>query len=154
MKSMMICDPMVPAYKVARDFLGNASPFDLLESFLGSEPFFAGSYRTPAVDVRESSDRYTIVAELPGMSEKDIKLEVKDRVLSLSVERKDEDGEKKDEATWIRRERREYAFSRRFTVPENADEAAISARFKDGLLTIELPKKPETSPRTVQVNAA
>ncbi len=153
MKSLVICDPMFPAFQVSGSLFGSESPFDAFERLLGAEPFFPGSVRAPAVDVRESAEKFTIVAELPGLTEKDLKLEVKDRVLSLSVEQEKAE-DRKDEAAWIRRERREFAFSRRFSIPENADVDGISARFKDGLLTVELPKKPATAPRVVAVNAA
>jgi HSP20 family protein len=83
-----------------------------------------------------------------------VKLEIKEGLLSLSTERKVEEGEKDASGTWIRRERRESYFSRSFELPEDADGEKIEASFKNGLLTIELPKKPETSPRIVPVKAA
>lgn len=148
MKSMTVYDSMFPAFRV--------DPFELLEQVFESEPFFAGAVRTPAVDVREEEGRYLIEAELPGLSEKDLKLELKDGVLELSTAKKEEAQDKSEEKgrRWIRRERRDFAFSRSFALPEDADGERIEARFKDGLLTIELPKKPETAPRLVPVKVA
>lgn len=148
MKSMTVYDSMFPAFRV--------DPFELLEQVFETEPFFAGAVRTPAVDVREEEGRYLIEAELPGLSEKDLKLELKDGVLELSTTKKEEARDKAEEKgrRWIRRERRDFAFSRSFALPEDADGERIEARFKDGLLTIELPKKPETAPRTVPVKVA
>jgi len=130
------------------------NPFDLIDQVFGDENFFDSQPRTPAVDVRDEADRYVVEAELPGLSEKDIRLELKNNVLSLSTLNGDEKEKKDDDGRWIRRERREFRFSRSFTLPEDTDAEKIEAKFRDGLLTIELPKRPESSPRIVPVKAA
>ena len=130
------------------------NPFDLIDQVFGNEDFFNPQFRTPTVDVRDESDRYIVEAELPGMSEKDIKLELKNRLLSLSSSKEEKKEEKNENGRWIRRERRDFRFSRSFTLPEDADAEKIEAKFRDGLLTIELPKRPESSPRLVPVKAA
>lgn len=130
------------------------NPFDLIDQVFGEEDFFNSRFRTPDVDVRDEADRYVVEAELPGLSEKDIKLELKNGVLSLSSSKEDEKEEKNESGRWIRRERRDFRFSRSFTLPEDADSEKIEAKFRDGLLTIELPKRPESSPRIVPVKAA
>ncbi len=144
MKTLALYDAMLPTLRV--------DPFEMLTHVFESEPFFTASLRTPAVDVREEDHRYVIEAELPGLSEKDVKLELKDGVLELSTVKKDEHEEKTKR--WLRRERREFAFRRAFTLPEDADGEKIEARFKDGLLTIDLPKKPEAAPRSIPVRVA
>jgi HSP20 family protein len=151
MKSITVYDSLLPAFRG----VFRADPFDILDSvFDGSYfPAAAAVARCPAVDVREKDGRYLIEAELPGISEKDLKLELKDGRLTLSTERKEEEKEEMN-STWIRRERRESRFSRSFELPEDADGERIEARFKDGLLTVELPKKPAASPRLVQVKVA
>ncbi len=154
MKSMTVYDSMFPVLRGSF----RADPFEIMERVFDTSDFFGGAAggacRVPAVDVREEEGRYLIEAELPGLSEKDLKLELKDGILSLSTakseEKKDEDQAKR----WIRRERREFAFERSFELPEDADGEKIEARFKDGLLTVELPKKPETAPRLVPVKVA
>jgi HSP20 family protein len=150
MTNMTVYDAMLPAFRG----VFKADPFEILDRVFDNEYFPALAARSPVVDVREKDGRYLIEAELPGLSEKDVKLELKDGLLSLSTEKKAENEEKDEKGKWIRRERRESYFARSFELPEDADGDKIEARFKDGLLTIELPKKPEASPRIVPVKAA
>lgn len=150
MKSMTVYDSMLPAFRG----IFKANPFEILDSVFDHEYFPALAARSPVVDVRDTGSRYLIEAELPGVSEKELKLELKNGLLTLSTEKQEEKAEKDDSGKWIRRERRESFFSRSFELPEDADGEKIEARFKDGLLTVELPKKPEASPRLVPVKAA
>jgi len=150
MKSMNVYDSLLPAFRG----VFRADPFEMLESVFDGDYFPALAARSPVVNVREKDGRYLIEAELPGVSEKDIKLELKNNLLTLSTDKEVEKDEKAESGTWIRRERRDSCFSRSFELPEDADGEKIEAAFKDGLLTIELPKKPEASPRLVPVKAA
>jgi len=132
-------------------------PFEALDRILESEPFLKTGIRNPPADVLEGETSYLIEVELPGLSEKDLRLELKDGILSLSTtkeEKKEGTEGKPDLTAWLRRERREYSFARSFLLPEDADGDAIQAKLKDGLLTVELPKKPETAPRVVPVKVA
>ena len=150
MNSMTVYDAMLPAFRG----VFKADPYSILDRVFDNEYFPVISARSPAVDVREKDGHYFIDVELPGVSQKDLKLELKNEVLSLSTQKKEE-GEAKDEVgKWIRRERRESFYSRSFELPEDADGDKIEAVFKDGLLSIELPKKPEASPRLVPVKVA
>lgn len=153
MKSMTLYDPMFPAIRVADSIFGNGNPFEAFDRLLANDDFFPAGLRAPVVDVSEDDKRYLIEAELPGLSEKDLKLEVKDGVLEISAGRKDKK-EEKDGTKWIRRERRDFSFSRRFSLPEDVDAERIEAAFKDGVLSVELPKKPQAAPRSVPVRAA
>ena len=154
MKTMTIYDSRFPA---VRDLVGSvyrADPFEMLDRIFETEPFFShAERRAPLVDVREEESRYLIEAELPGLSEKDIRLEIKDGLLSLATAEKQ--AEEKQEGNpvlkWLRRERREFRFARSFELPEDADAERVEARFRDGLLSIELPKLPKTPPRIVPV---
>ncbi|MFZ2635696.1 MAG: Hsp20/alpha crystallin family protein [Rectinemataceae bacterium] len=130
------------------------NPFDLLDSIFTGDSFFNTGDRSPVVDIREDKDRYVIEAELPGLTEKDVKLELKDSVLTLSTASEKDDEKKAEDDSWIRRERRSFRFSRSFALPEDADSEKIEARFRDGLLTVELHRKPEAAPRLVPVQAA
>lgn len=134
------------------------NPFDLIEQVLGGDETFSPESRTPVIDVRETKDSYFIEAELPGISEKNVTLEVKDRTLTLSttqISSKDKNEEETmDKGRYIRKERRAFKFSRSFELPEDIDLEKIEARYRDGLLTVELPRKPESAPRVVQVKAA
>jgi HSP20 family protein len=150
MKSMTVYDSLLPAF----NNVFKAGPFEILDSVFDRDYFPALAARNPVVDVREKDGHYIIDAELPGVSEKDLKLELKNGLLTLSTEKKEEKGDKDKDGTWIRRERRESYFSRSFELPDDADGDKIEATFKDGLLTIELPKKAEASPKLVQIKVA
>ena len=134
-------------------YYGN-SPFDLMERILSDDINMREGSRMPVIDVLEKKDSYVIEAELPGLNEKDIKLEVKEAVLTLSTEKKAENDEKAAQGTWIRRERGDLRFSRTFELPDDTDVDKIEAKFHDGLLTIELPRKPESAPRILTVKVA
>lgn len=94
--------------------------------------------RAPQVDVRESDKEYVIEAELPGMSEKDVELVLKDDVLTLKGEKKSEREEEEEE--YHIAERSWGAFERSFRLPEGVDRDKVSAKFKNGVLTVTLPK--------------
>jgi len=105
----------------------------------------------PLADVSETEGEYLIKAELPEVRKEDVNVTVLDGVLTLSGERKQEkrtDGEK------LHRVERQYgAFVRRFALPENADEQAIRAESKDGVIVIHVPKHKvvQPQPRQIQV---
>lgn len=130
------------------------TPFDLLDQMFVGDEFLYPQFRTPAIDVLDEEGRYVVEAELPGLSDKDIKLELKDGNLSLSTAGGENREGKNEKARWLQRERRVFQFSRFFALPDDVDVEKIEATFRDGLLTIALPKKPETAPRIVPVKAA
>jgi Molecular chaperone (small heat shock protein) len=150
MKSMTVYDSLVPAF----NGFFKADPFEILDSVFDHDYFPAVTARIPTVDVREKDGRYIIDAELPGVSEKELKLELKNGTLTLSTEKKEEQGDKDKDGKWIRRERRESFYQRSFELPEDADADKVEAKFKDGLLTIEMPKKAEASPKLVEIKVA
>ena len=104
----------------------------------------------PAVDVLEKDGNFVLKAELPGIEEKDIELRLDGNVLTLKGERKLEDKEEKD--NYHRIESFYGSFSRSFTLPDTADRDKISADFKNGVLTVTVPQRPETKPRVIQVS--
>lgn len=104
----------------------------------------------PAVNILEKENAINITVELPGMQANDVDVTVEDGVLSIRGERsfeKLEEGEK-----YHRFESSCGAFERRFTVPTSVDSAKIEARFKNGIMSVALPKREESLPRTVKVN--
>lgn len=101
------------------------------------------------VDVEEYEDRFVLTADLPGMTEKDIEVKVEDGVLTLSGQR-DQTKESTDKARRYR-ERRFGSFERRFTLGPAVDAAKIEAKYNNGVLTLELPRKEETKPRQITV---
>jgi len=104
----------------------------------------------PAVDLYEKDDHFVIKAELPGVDKKDIVVDLKDRVLTLSGERSYENEVK--EENYYRRERSYGKFQRAFTLPADVDSDKIKAEFKDGLLQIEVPKPEEQKPKQVTIH--
>ena len=104
----------------------------------------------PAVDLYEKNDHFVIKAELPGVDKKDIAIDLKDRVLTLSGERSHENEVKKE--NYYRKERSYGKFQRAFTLPADVDSDKIKAEFKDGLLQIEIPKPEEQKPKQVTIH--
>jgi len=112
--------------------------------------------RMPAVDVRETEDGYVLEMELAGYDDKNIEIHVDGGNLTISSSREDtrEDkkNEKGDDSKYILRERRMSSFSRSFRMPENADPEAVKASFKNGILIMDIKKRPESKKRTIQIN--
>lgn len=106
----------------------------------------------PRVDIKDEKDRVSITFELPGLDKKDIKILVKDKVLSVSGERKFEKEEKKN--GYIRSEIRSGSFSRSFTLPEYVDEEKIEADYKNGMLVVRMPKVEEVKPKEIDVKVS
>ena len=104
----------------------------------------------PAVDVYDKDDRLVIKAELPGIEKKDIEIDVKEGVLTLKGERSDEN--EVTEHNYYRKERTYGKFHRAFTLPESVDTEKIEANFKDGVLTVDIPKAEERKPKKISVH--
>jgi len=103
----------------------------------------------PVADVTESESEYLIKAELPEVRKEDLSLTVQDGVLTLCGERKQE---KRAEGEKTHRIERFYGtFARRFALPENADEQAIRAESRDGLILIHIPKQKVVQPQPRQI---
>jgi HSP20 family protein len=103
----------------------------------------------PRVNVVDTRDNMLITFEVPGMEKKDIKVMVKDNVLTVSGERKFEHNEKED--TFIRNEIYAGSFSRSFTLPETVNPDKIQADYKNGMLEIRLGKLEEVKPKEIEV---
>ncbi len=109
--------------------------------------------RTPNVDVRETEDGYIIDAELPGLTEKDIDVKIENRNLFISTI-EEEKKEKYKADNYLVRERDRFSFSRNFILPKNSDSDSIYATFKNGVLSIEIKKRPESKPKSIKIKAA
>ena len=105
----------------------------------------------PPMDLLEADDHFLLKADLPGLSEDDVSIEVQDNVLTISGERKSE--QERKERGWYRVERAYGRFSRSLTLPEGVDPDAVSADFDRGVLTVRIPKPEERKPRRVQIKA-
>ncbi|MFO7576243.1 MAG: Hsp20/alpha crystallin family protein [Pelovirga sp.] len=118
----------------------------------GDWPFrggMEGEDWTPRVDISETDKSFCIKAEVPGVKREDVKISIEDRVLNIRGESRQE---KEDKDEKMHRIERFYgSFSRSFTLPENIDISKIDASFKDGVLTLDLPKTAEKKPKSVEV---
>ena len=123
-------------------------PFKEMEEF---ERRFFGQ-RTPAMktDIRETENSYILESDLPGFSREDIHAEIKDGYLTIRAEHKSENEDKNE--SYLRRERSYGSFSRTFDL-DGIDAEAITASFKNGVLTLELPKmqKKDEEARRVEI---
>ncbi|KAF1710544.1 heat-shock protein [Pseudoxanthomonas kalamensis DSM 18571] len=106
---------------------------------------------TPRVDIKEEADRFVIYADLPGIDPAQIEVQMDKGILSIKGERSSES--KTETERFSRIERTYGSFHRRFALPDSADAEGISAHGSNGVLEIVIPKKPETSPRRIQVGA-
>jgi HSP20 family protein len=140
-----------------RTLTGGLEPYRLLREMLRWDPFaemepvLTGRAFAPAFEVKETKDAYIFKADLPGMKEDQIDISVTGNRLAVSGERSEE--ERKEDENYFAYERSYGAFSRSFTLPEGADLEHVQADMKDGVLNIRVPKKPESQPRKVQVQA-
>ena len=103
----------------------------------------------PRVDIKEEKDRFVILADIPGVDPKDIEIHMEKGILTIRGERSAEARE--EHQRWSRVERSYGVFHRRFALPDSANADGISATGRHGVLEIAIPKKPETTPRRIQV---
>jgi HSP20 family protein len=123
--------------------------FDLTWSGRDSGLFSGWS---PSLDVFDEKDHFVVNAELPGMKKEDIDLSFENGVLSLSGERQQSKDNKEGET--FRSERYFGKFQRSVTLPAAVDSSKISASYKDGILTVTLPKSEAAKPKQIAVNIA
>jgi HSP20 family protein len=104
----------------------------------------------PSVDLSETENTYEVKAEMPGMKKEDIKVEVKENVLTLTGEKKHET--KDDKKNFHRLERVYGKFQRSFRLPREVKSEEIKAKYRNGVLTIEIPKAEEMKPKEVAIS--
>ena len=130
------------------------APFRFFEEALNDliqEPA-AGRPWTPSVDIFETENELVVKADLPEVKLEDIAIHLENGILSLKGERKFE--RKEEKAGYHRLERSYGTFARNFAIPETVDAEKVKAAFKDGVLTITLPKKEVAKPRAIKVDIA
>ena len=115
---------------------------------VGVTPYSNSAY--PKVNVYEYDDKVGIVAEIPGLSKKQIKVDVEDNILTISGDKHSVWDDAK--AKVLRRELKQSSFKRSFTLGELLDGDDISANFKDGVLSIEIPKVEPAKPKKHSIN--
>lgn len=133
-------------------------PFRLMDNLLRWDPFQEmaptarqGDYFLPAFEVKETKDSYVFKADLPGVKEGDIDISVTGTQLTISGKREQEREE--DVHNYYAFERSYGAFTRTFTLPQAADVENVRADLKDGVLTLLVPKRPESQPRKISLGS-
>jgi HSP20 family protein len=121
--------------------------FNSFNSIFANDPFFKNSFDhmnfAPLSDLKDQKDKYVITVEIPGIKEKNIKIDTKDHLLSISATN-EKSNEKKDE-NYIQKERYMQSFKRVFTLPNDANMDKLTTKYSNGVLSINIPKnKPNT----------
>ena len=124
---------------------------NLMGNFFDSETFEAAKGTLPAVNIKENEQDFSVELAAPGLKKEDFKLELANRILSISSEKTNEKEEKTGNYT-----RKEFGFSsfkRSFSIPENVDQDQISANYTDGILKLVLPKsKKDNLSKTINIS--
>ncbi|MBW2088490.1 MAG: Hsp20/alpha crystallin family protein [Deltaproteobacteria bacterium] len=117
-------------------------------------PRLADGMLKPTLDLGASDKEYTITVEVPGVDEKDVRLEIVNDTLTIRGEKKQEKEEK--EKNYYRMERSYGSFQRMLSLPEDADQDGVKATFKKGVLTVTLPRKalPKSNVKQIEVKSA
>lgn len=126
----------------------------LFERFMGDGSPVADRPRrwVPAMDILETDDHFVIRADLPGMDQDDVNVEVVDDTLRITGERR---SERRDEAGGFMRLERSYGrFERTLTLPDGVDAEAIDASFDRGVLELKIPKPVASSPRRIEIGSS
>ena len=121
------------------------------EAFRGRSDESALTTWSPAVDIFEDGNELVLKADLPDMDEKDLDIRVENNMLTIRGERKFE--KKVSEENYLRVERAYGAFSRSFSLPNTVNTDAIKAEYRNGVLTMHLPKREESKPKQIKVAA-
>lgn len=131
---------------------------DVMDAANKSSVYYHTSAFAPRVDVKEEENSYTLEMELPGRCENDVSIELDHDNLTIASkveETKEDKKEKKNGPKYILKERHcAGSFSRRFTLPNDVDSEAISATFKNGILTINMQKKAIAAPKRIAIDIA
>ena len=139
-----------------RDMMTAQREFDRLfrEAFspTGNEGEVSTRTWAPPVDIYENGDNLVLKAEVPGVNPEDVEVRVEDNTLYLKGERKFEKEVK--EQNYHRVERSYGTFTRSFSLPNSVDSDKVTATYKDGVLTLTMPKREEAKPKTIKVNVA
>jgi HSP20 family protein len=142
----------VPAQRRPQEW----NPFRMMDELFRWEPFAglermqpAGADFLPGFDVRETKDNYVVEADLPGVKEENVEISLTGNVLQISGRREDE--RKEEGEQWYVLERNYGTFTRSFTLPEGADAENVKAEMKNGVLRIEIPKRPEVQAKRISI---
>ena len=129
-----------------------AQEFDRLFSSLFENRDRGAQRWVPAMDLVEADDHFVLKADLPGLAEDDVAIEVQDNVLTLSGSRETE--HELGEKGWYRLERSYGSFSRSLTLPDGVDADKVEASFDRGVLEVRIPKPEERKPRRISIGGS
>jgi HSP20 family protein len=130
--------------------------FRMMDALLGWAPVREGTWISqpnafsPTFDVEELKDAYVVSADLPGLTESDVDVQVTGNALTVSGKREAE--QEREGQRYYAIERGYGAFSRTFSLPEGANFDDLSADLKNGVLTLHIPKRPEVQPRKISLS--
>ena len=134
-------------------------PFEQMQELMGFDPFEQfgrllsnrgeGLQFMPAFEVKETKEAFIFKADLPGVDEKDLDISVTEDRITVSGKRESE--QRNEGERFFTYERQYGSFSRAFTLPEGVNADGVNAELKDGVLTLRLPKRPESQPRRIAV---
>jgi len=124
---------------------------DFFDNFFDSDLLPSAGKLAPAVDISEHKDKYTVKADLPGLKQEDVKVELDDGVLKISGDRKSEREEKDETKKYHYYERTYGAFERRFVLPRDTDAEKIDAKYENGVLTVDIPKTEAKKPKEIKI---
>jgi len=141
--------PSLNRWATLRDDLDTLLEMPFLNGGARQAQLFTGW--TPALDLYQNNDNVVAVVELPGMQKEDIEISLQDGMLTIAGERKSETSTE-DKAT--RTERFSGKFRRSVTLPTRVDANKVNATYKDGILTVTLPKADDAKPKQIQVNVS
>lgn len=122
----------------------------LFDTAFPARPEEALTTWAPSVDIYETENELVLKADLPDIDEKDLDVRVENNMLTIRGERKFE--QKVKEENYLRIERSYGAFSRSFSLPNTVNGEAIKAEYKNGVLTVSMPKRAEAKPKQVKIN--
>ena len=134
-------------------------PFQSMRELFRLDPFQLGAlmplqaeaHFAPSFEVKENKESFVFRADLPGVAEKDLQVQLNDNRLSVSGKRESEKTEQNE--TYYATERSYGSFTRSFTLPEGVDADKAHAELKNGVLSISIPKHPEAQPRKISVSS-
>jgi HSP20 family protein len=129
-------------------------PFRIMDALLGDT---LGGFDTgtrgfaPTFEVKETKDAYVFKADLPGVPDKDVEIQMTGNVLTISGERRQENAQEGERYFAV--ERTYGRFTRSFSLPDGTDAENISADMKDGVLSVRVPKRPEVQPKKITIGS-
>jgi HSP20 family protein len=132
-------------------------PFRAMDALLRFDPFrddfgplvsWTGGY-TPRFDVKETKDAYVLKADLPGVKDEEVDVSLSGNMLTISGKKEEEHKEEGEQ--YYAMERTSGSFSRSFSLPDSVDGEHVTAELKDGVLAVNVPKRPEAQPKKIAI---